>query len=562
MSKLGYQQEQNRFLEKITDPALLDHLYLLEQYRDIVDESNIVSKTNPKGIITFTNKKFEEISGFSSEELIGKPHNIIRHPDMPSSTFKSMWDSIREKKTWHGVIKNRKKNGGYYIVDATIIPIIDSQGEITEYIAIRKDITSLIEQARKIKRQATDALTELPSYNQLVEDIEKAEENGKHKTLFLFNLDFFREIVDFYGEDVSNRLLVEVSHLLSNLLEQVPGFNVYKLYGDEFAFFKPEEMEKTELGLLLLKLHECLSEMSVITVENIDIHFSISSGAYTGGEPRPLNKAKIALKHARENKRIFFIYDDDLRRKHRDNLNSVRMIKHAIATNRIVPFYQPILNNETGVIEKYESLARILGPGKRIYDPETFLKVAKKSKLYPYITSSIVKNVLELAVRHQSEKQQYEYSINLSVEDIMNKKVQEMILNEVSASSVDGKNIIFELTESENIDDFLEVKAFIEKAKSLGCKIAIDDFGTGYSNFEYLVELNIDYLKIDGSLIRNLNLVPNLQIIVRTIINFAKEMHIKTVAEYIHSREVFDIVKDLGIEFSQGYYIGRPERIS
>ena len=133
-----------------------------------------------------------------------------------------------------------------------------------------------------------------------------------------------------------------------------------------------------------------------------------------------------------------------------------------------------------------------------------------------------------------------------------------MILTEVENSKVNGSKIIFELTESENIDNFLEVKDFIALAKKQGCRIAIDDFGTGYSNFEYLAELNIDYLKIDGSLIRNIHTSPNLQVIVRTIINFAREMNIKTVAEFIHSKDTFDTVKSLGIEYSQGYYIGKP----
>jgi PAS domain S-box-containing protein len=116
---------------------------LLEQYREIVDQSAIVSKTNPAGVITYVNDSFERISGFTSDELIGKPHNIVRHPDMPSEVFEEMWHTIKAKKSWSGIVMNRKKNGDAYWVDTIINPIVGSDGRITEYIALRYDITEL-----------------------------------------------------------------------------------------------------------------------------------------------------------------------------------------------------------------------------------------------------------------------------------------------------------------------------------------------------------------------------------------------------------------------------------
>jgi len=125
-----------------------DKLHLLEQYKDALDKTAIVSKTDINGIITYANDKFCEISGYSKEELIGKPHNIVRHPDMPKSLFKKMWDTILSKKIFNGIIKNRKKDGSFYYVDTTIIPILDKNDNIIEFIAVRYDVTELI-----IKRQ-------------------------------------------------------------------------------------------------------------------------------------------------------------------------------------------------------------------------------------------------------------------------------------------------------------------------------------------------------------------------------------------------------------------------
>lgn len=540
--------------EKVQElsPALKEYIYLLEQYKNVVDESNIVSKTNPKGIITYVNRKFEEISGYSSHELLGKNHNIIRHADMPASAFKNMWDTIEAKKNWHGIVKNRKKDGGHYIVEATIIPILDSNSEITEYIAIRKDITRLIEQNRRIRRQTTDTLTSLPNYNRLAEDAEKA----KGKTLILMNIDLFREIVDFYGEEIANDVLVEVGNRLKKIKEKLASrYTLYKLYGDEYAFFWPEVSPIEDLEKVIERIHLEVNQDSVVLSDDLEIHFSISMGAYTGTEKYSVNKSKIALKYARESKRVMYIYDEMLQVQHRGNLESVRLLKQAIATNKIIPYYQPIVNNDTGAIEKYESLVRIVDQEDQTLLPISFLQAAKKSKLYPFLTMSVIEHVLELAA-----KKDYEFSINLSVEDVMDDKIKFMIIEALKAYRAGCSRIIFEITESENIESFQEVKDFISAVREYGCKIAIDDFGSGYSNFEYLAQLDVDYIKIDGSLIKNIHKDPTLRIIVKAIVDFAQQMGFKTVAEYIHCREVYEVIHKMGIDYSQGYYFGTPVR--
>ena len=543
---------ERRSHESTNNNTMHDYVFLLEQYKAVVDESNIVSKTDKKGIITYVNKKFIEISGYSESELIGKNHNIIRHPDMPSEAFEGLWDTIENKQSWNGIIKNRKKNGGHYIVDSTVIPLINSNGEVYEFIAIRKDITELIEQSKQIKRQTTDNLTGLPNYTKLAE---KDDEEG-NKTAILFNIDLFREISDFYGESISNSVIQQVADIMREVQSKLAkGYQLYKMFGDEYVLYKKESTPKKELDDLLHKVYEYLHNQSLVSIGKIDIYYSMSIGAYTGNEKSAINKSKIALKYARQTKRLMYIYNENLQTEQRDNLNSIKILKKAIAQNNIIPYYQPILNNQTGKIEKYEGLARIIDSENKINSPTEFLKAAKKSRLYPYITKAMVENIVDIA-----KKKPYDFSINLSVEDIVNDKNREMILNAVSDFKPNNNNtIIFEITESENIENFGSVKEFIYEAKALGCKIAIDDFGSGYSNFEYLAELSVDYIKIDGSLIKTIDKDRNLQIIVRTIISFAREMGIKTVAEYIHSESVYNKVKELGFEYSQGYFIGKPK---
>ncbi len=171
---------------------------LLEEYKEMVDESTILSKADPKGMITYVNNKFCDISGFSKDELIGKNHNIVRHPDMPKDIFSDMWHTIKDmKKTWHGKVKNRKKDGSHYWVDAVVKPILDTNGKIVEFIALRNDITELENYKLLLKDQLDDTSRSL---NENVNYI-KQYEDAINNTLAVLKTDISNNIIyvnDYY----------------------------------------------------------------------------------------------------------------------------------------------------------------------------------------------------------------------------------------------------------------------------------------------------------------------------------------------------------------------------
>ena len=236
---------------------------LLAEYKKAVDLSNIVSKTNPKGVITYVNDKFCEISGYTRTELIGKPHNIIRHPDMPREAFKELWDTIKAKKSWSGIVTNMSKNGSQYIVDTTIIPILDVDGDIVEYIAVRHDITELEEtkqQLRNINKAMKHKVDELYSMtNSLEEKVYKdnltginnrenfenffviemlnAKQNNQTLSLLIFDIDNFKLINDTYGHQAGDIILVEITALISSKIKN--GDIFARWGGEEFVILTP-----------------------------------------------------------------------------------------------------------------------------------------------------------------------------------------------------------------------------------------------------------------------------------------------------------------------------------
>jgi len=209
----------------ISTDSVNENKTFLNAYKMAIDETSIVSKTDLKGIITYANRQFCEISGYSEDELIGSPHNIIRHPDMPKKAFRDMWDTIQSNKIWRGVVKNRKKNGDYYIVDATVMPIVNSSGQIAEYIAVRHDITELEDSKNKIAQQKIDLLTKLPNKNAFLDDIKEIE----NPILFYLNIDDFMSLNNLYGNKIGDRVLIHMSNLLRETLNN-NDCNIYSLY--------------------------------------------------------------------------------------------------------------------------------------------------------------------------------------------------------------------------------------------------------------------------------------------------------------------------------------------
>jgi len=265
--------------------------------------------------------------------------------------------------------------------------------------------------------------------------------------------------------------------------------------------------------------------------------------------------ADMALKIARRGSKDLMVYDKSmsLDEEYENNMLWTKRIKDAIKNDRIVLYFQPIVDNNTLKANKYESLIRLIDEHGNVITPYFFLEIAKKAKLYKQLTKIVIQKSFE-----NFRENDFDFSINLSVDDIIDKEISEYILEMLAIYNISNR-VIFEIVESESIENFYEIQKFIKNVKLLGCRIAIDDFGTGYSNFEYLMRLEADFIKIDGSIIKEIIHNKNSEIITKVIIDFAKRMNIEVIAEFVENEKIFNKVKDLGIEHSQGYYFSQPK---
>ncbi|WP_051145065.1 bifunctional diguanylate cyclase/phosphodiesterase [Thiomicrorhabdus sp. Kp2] len=529
-----------------TQETLIDSMTFLNEYKKAMDASSIVSKADTFGQITYVNELFCQISGYTEQELVGQPHSIVRHPDSPAETFTNMWATIQNKEVWKGVLKNRTKCGKDYYVNTTIVPVLDSQGGIKEFIAIRQDITSLYERDEIISQQYTDSLTGLKNRIKLKADIQTLP----LPKLAILNIDRFKEINDSYGQEVGDLVLIEFAHKL-NLLNS-HNIHIYHYSGDAFAILAFGNYSLKELEELCQEILSELDQQNLMVAEDA-FNISVSIGLAEGNK-RLLASVEMALSHAKARDLDLVVFNDDLdmRTELRDNIEWTKRIKFAIQNQRVLLYGQKIINNITGK-EKFETLMRIESETGEIIAPGRFLEHAKRARLYPILTRMMI----DQACTYFQNKP-YQFSLNLTIQDILNTETVNFLFKRLEETNT-FKQVIIELVESEGIESHLEIYDFIAQIKSLGGLIAIDDFGTGYSNFEYLTKIDADLLKIDGSLIRNMHQDPNTLITVKTIVSFAKALNIKVVAEFVHCLEVQNLVLELGIELSQGYFLHEPE---
>lgn len=393
----------------------------------------------------------------------------------------------------------------------------------------------------------TDHLTGLPNRNKLVNDLN----NVDHPILILLNIDSFKKINETYGFIIGDFVLIDVGERMGSY-DNKYGMKTYKFHGNEYAILIDREMDEKQLKSFLQGLTEFL-DFSV-KYEELEIEIDISVTAGVSAEKGNIfEKAGMALRHADKKKLPYKIYDSsiDIVDEYENDIRWTKIVKRALNENTLLPYFQPIANSKTGEIEKFECLLRLID-NEEVITPFQFLEIIKKTKLYQHITKRIITKSFETFADNE-----YMFSINLSIEDVMDESTSKFILEMLKTSGI-ANRVIFELLESEGIESFEVVNDFIRNIKKTGAMVAIDDFGSGYSNFVYLSELQVDIIKIDGSLIKNIDKDTQAQIIVGTIIKFANQLNIKTVAEFVHSESVKQKVIDMGIDYIQGYHVGKP----
>ena len=413
-----------------------------------------------------------------------------------------------------------------------------------------KDITKEIRHQNEMTNLLfTDSLTNLPNRTRLIDDLQDVD--LAIKSLTIIDINSFKEINDFYGHRTGDTVIIGISELISTQISNHKNITFYKLPSDTYCLTNSEDDEKS-FTLIIKKIIEVI-EKKVFNVNHHEIDTRVTAGISFSTKNNKLITADLALQAAKKNNDDYLVFYDELDNinEYKNNMVWTKKLKNALANDKIIVYYQPLINNKTLKVDKYECLVRMIDDDK-VISPFFFLDISKKSNQYAKITKVVIEKSFK-----QFSTLPFEFSVNVSYEDIEDPDFLTFIKEQLKKYNLSSK-VVFEILEDENIKNYDILMHFINEVKALGCKVAIDDFGSGYSNFEHLLKMNVDYLKIDASLIKNIAIDENSYKVTKTIIEFANSLNLKTIAEFVENKEIFDIVKELGTDYSQGYYFSAP----
>ena len=394
-----------------------------------------------------------------------------------------------------------------------------------------------------------DSLTNLLSRYSFFNDIQKLNSPAT----ILVDIDKFKIINEVYGSDIGSKVLEKFSVYLSLAVDD-NSCKIYRLSADEFAIVDTTKyINLNKYELMLENLFKKLNNLKIV-VNKYTIVVDITIGLSNSDE-NIYENAKVALDFAKTHRKPYVIYSPEIDHRKESSLTLKWRddIISAIDDKRVVAVYQPIVDKNANII-KYETLMRLQEEDSlKLISPFFFLNIAIKTRLYEYLSSTIIFKALNLL-----NKTNHSLSINFTYSDIQNHS----FCKELEKFFMDNKNVgirtIFEITENESIENYGAVKSFIKRFRNYGVKIAIDDFGSGFSNFEYILEIEPDYLKIDGSLIKDIDTDSKSYTLVEAIVGFSHKLGIKVIAEYVHSEIIFNMLKKLDVDEYQGFHFSEP----
>ncbi|AXH11633.1 EAL domain-containing protein [Halarcobacter bivalviorum] len=402
----------------------------------------------------------------------------------------------------------------------------------------------------ELKDLYVDNLTHLPNRNKLKKDLEITEQG----LMAMINIDKFSTINDLFGETNGDKVLIEFADSLRKFFNK-EDFRIYRIEADKFLVVANEFNTDVQDLYELCKSFENYIEEDPVYIDEHEIDLNITIGIAKSENANAYKYAQRVVSYARRKFEPILIYDDsfNIQESFEENIKWIKKIKNGVKNDNFRGYFQPIVNTQTKEVYKYEALIRYIEDDGTVVSPFQFLDIAKKAKLYPNIIKIMINEAFNLIIKKAKR-----VAVNISFEDIASDNTMSYIYSVIEENKEHAHLLEFEILESEEISDFSEVFKFIEKVKSYGCNVGVDDFGAGYSNFNMLVNLKISYVKIDGSLIKNIDSSENQKIIVKTITEFAKRFGFATVAEFVSSEEIYNQIKEIGVDYCQGYYFDAP----
>ncbi|MDD5301190.1 MAG: EAL domain-containing protein [Gallionella sp.] len=540
---------------------------LLMLSRAVENSPATVVITNPNGIIEYVNKKFTSITGYSFEEAIGRNPSILNSGKQSGDFYTQLWKTILAGNEWYGEMWNRKKNGELYLEQVSISPIVDEQGKIANFVAVKEDITDKKKTEETIWMQANfDTLTGLPNRRmfreRLEQEIKKSIRSGIPIALMFIDLDHFKEINDSLGHDMGDALLIEASQRIADCVRTTDI--VARLGGDEFTVLLSEVEDVTSVERIAQCITEKLAASFRLKEEVVYVSASIGITLYPNdasdieGLFKNADQAMYVAKNQGRNRHSYFT--SALQEAAQTRLRLINDLRGALAANQFMVYFQPIVELSTGRIDKAEALIRWKHPERGLVSPAQFIPLAEETGLILEIGDWVFREAMRYNKRWRTlYNPVLQISVNKSpIQFYKDGDDHAVWLAYLRDIDMPGQGLVIEITEGLLLDSNTSINGALLTLRNADIHVSIDDFGTGYSSLSYLKKFDIDYLKIDQSFVRHLEVDHNDLVLCEAIIVMAHKLGIKVIAEGVETQKQRDMLAAAECDYAQGYLYSRP----
>lgn len=551
----------------------------------VIEQSPICTYiTDKKGSIEYVNPMFEKVTGYTCSEVMGQNPRILGCGEIAAPVFKGLWDTLLGGGVWKDAIKNRRKNGETYWCKCTHSPIFDDRsGDVTNFVAMQEDITETVKMEEDIRHLSMytsyDMLTGLLNRTRFRELLEGWMSYAKTRNytgvILLLDIDRFRLINDTYGSRVGDDLLRAVAGFLTEVVsdidmqyyrdkpdKEIMESTLCRLGGDEFAALLPGRDE----GEGAASAEEIRRRFESFQCPGIPGHITVTVGVVVYPKHGDtfydlFKKVDATVYHAKESGRnVAHVFQPEylLVEKMLTRVEEKAHIQNALKGGRFEPWFQPIMSLKDGAIHHFEALARMKRDDGTIAPPALFIDTAAAFGLVKDVDKVITEKAMRAISGLCKQGMCISVSVNISGKEFGDRELLEFLKVKMSETGVAAAQIVFEITETAAIQELTRAVAFIKDLRLLGCRFSLDDFGVGFTSFRYLKELEVNFIKIDGSFIRQLSESRSDRIFVKSMVDVAKGLGIQTIAEFVENKETVEILKELGVDYAQGYFIGKP----
>jgi len=552
------------------EEALRDSSRELRQLSAALEQSPAcIIITDLQGFIQYVNPGFCRVTGYTVDEVKGKPVSLLKSSSTHADTFGQLWNSLSGKGQWHGELLNQRKNGEQFWVAATISVLRDEQGEPDRYLAIQEDISLRKSYEEQLfHRSNYDALTDLPN-RELIQDrlqqaLEMAEVQHHQVAVLFINLLQFRRVNEVQGHQAGDELLRQAARRLQQALSPLESLG--RIGSDEFVVVVPEvtRLQAIEnLSRCLLKQFDTpfqLNDAEVRVPACIGIALYPDDGSHADMLLRHADAAMQQVRMRKESGYCFFL--EEMNEHARRSLEMEQALHDALERDEFVLWYQPLLDLKTRRITGVEALVRWHRPGHGLVPPDEFISRAEESgQILPLGHWVLAEAIRQAASWQRQMGLKLNLAVNISPRQILQPDFVQQVKQLLITHELLPGSLELEITES----IFLDVEAeghtieTLKQLRSLGVRLSIDDFGTGFSALGYLKRFPVDILKIDRQFVRDIHTDKDAATLCQAIIWMARGLHMDVIAEGVELAEQLEMLAESGADVAQGYYIAKPQ---